>query len=149
MKNFQKNIQEETSDPATIANLKKFSIESHEKEEEKSLTIWNKQEEEMKNLYDKEIKEKVSQKQDFDENKDGQNNTGSNQTINGRGRIPSPRPSSPRPNSRRYPSPGPVLDRYQPRPFSTHRNSNGSFNRNNYGNFINNNVNFNRSNNNR
>ena len=49
----------------------------------------------MKNLYDKEIKEKVSQKQDFDENKDGQNNTGSNQTINGRGRIPSPRPSSP------------------------------------------------------
>ena len=50
-------IQEETSDPATITNLKKLWVESYEKEEEKSLTIWNKQEEEMKNLYDKEINE--------------------------------------------------------------------------------------------
>ena len=36
---FLEKIQEETSDPATIANLKKFWVESYEKEEEKSLTI--------------------------------------------------------------------------------------------------------------
>ena len=85
-------IQEETSDPPTIANLKKFWVESYEKGEEKSLTIWNKQEEEMKNLYDKEMKEKVdclTKKQDFDENKDQQNNIGSDQRINDRSRPPS------------------------------------------------------------
>ena len=145
-------IQDETSDPATITNLKKFWIESYEKEEEKSLTIWNKQEEEMKNLYDKEINEKVdclTKKQDFDENMNLQNNMDGDQRINDRGRPPSPRPSSPRPYNRRHPSPGPALHRYQPRPFNTHRNFNGSFNRNNNRKFNNNNINFNRINNNR
>ena len=46
----------------------------------------------MKNLYDKEMKEKVdclTKKQDFDENKDQQNNIGSDQRINDRSRPPS------------------------------------------------------------
>ena len=92
--------------------MKKLWVESYEKEEEKSLTIWNKQEEEMKNLYDKEINEKVdclTKKQDFDENMNLQNNMDGDQRINDRGRPPSPRPSSPRPYNRRHPSPGPAL----------------------------------------
>ena len=34
-------IREETADHATIENLKKFWVEDYEKEEERSLAIWN------------------------------------------------------------------------------------------------------------
>ena len=52
-------IRKETADHATIENLKKFWVEDYEKEEDRSLAIWNKKEKEFKQIYDKDIEDKV------------------------------------------------------------------------------------------
>ena len=64
-------IREETADLSTIENLKKFWVEDYEKEEERIPVIRKKKEEEFKQIYDKDIEDKVdllTKKQNFNDN---------------------------------------------------------------------------------
>ena len=88
-------IREETADHATIENLKKFWVEDYEKEEERSLAIWNKKEEEFKQIYNKDIEDKVdllTKMQDFNDNFDQPNNMNESRGNYNRQKSPHPRP---------------------------------------------------------
>ena len=146
-------IHEETADHATIENLKKFSVEGYEKEEEGSLAIWNKKEEEFKQIYDKDIEDKVdllTKKQDFNDNFDQPNNMKKSRGNYNRQRSPSPRPLVNRraPSLRPFPNwnPTPLTENRRstsPRPLQSwkqNRNAsdNNYYNGNHDGNFNNN-----------
>ena len=114
-------ICEETGDHATIENLKKFWVEDYEKEEERSLAIWNKKEEEFKQIYDKDIEDKVyslTKKQDFDVIFDQPNNMNESRGNYNRQRSPPPRPMV----SRRAPSPR-LFRNWNPTPLPVNRRS--------------------------
>ena len=99
-------ILEETADHATIENLNKLWVEDYEKEEERSLAIWNKKEEEFKLIYDKDMEDKVDllmKKQDFNDNFDQPDNMYKSRGNYNRQRSPPPQPLA----NRRAPSPRP------------------------------------------
>ena len=117
-------IRKETADHATIENLKKFWVKDYEKEEERSLAIWNKKEEEFKQIYDKDIEDKVdllTKKQDkrkSNDNFDQPNNMNESSGNYNRQRSP---PAQPLVN-RRAPSPR-QFQNWNPTPLPENRRS--------------------------
>ena len=56
---LQKIEIESTDDPDVFTALKQFWVEDYESEEEKSLAIWNKEEKGLRQVYYKEIRDKI------------------------------------------------------------------------------------------
>ena len=57
--NVLQKIKIESTDPDVFTALKQLWVEDYEMEEEKSLAIWNKREKGLREVYDKEIREKI------------------------------------------------------------------------------------------
>ena len=100
--NVLQKIEIESTDPDVFTALKQLWVEDYETEEEKSLAIWNKKEKGLREVYDKEIRDKIDGlKTKQDEQEDSPtpipqqraqtNESGQNQ----RGRSPNNRNSSP------------------------------------------------------
>ena len=100
--NVLQKIEIESTDPNVFTALKQLWVEDYETEEEKSLAIWNKKEKGLREVYDKEIRDKIdglTTKQDEQEDsptpipqqRAQTNESGQNQ----RGRSPNNRNSSP------------------------------------------------------